>query len=67
MTNNIWSLCLQSRELDKDKENKDRPLNKFKLIVLTNAVCVDILVWATKDENGEESFYVLSLEFSDTQ
>ena len=42
---------LQSREMDKDKEKQ--PLNKFKLMVLTNAVCVDILVWATKDENGE--------------
>ena len=52
---------LQSREFDKDKDEKDQsltstasgPLNKFKLLVLTNAVCVDILVWATKDENGK--------------
>ena len=49
---------LQSRDVDKEKDN-DRPgesggckVNKFKLMVLTNAVCVDILVWATKDENG---------------
>ncbi len=28
-------------------------INRFKLNVQTNAVCVDILVWATKDEYGE--------------
>ena len=50
---------LQSRDLpDKDHQNKDqsgssKAMNKFKLVVLTNAVCVDILVWATKDENGK--------------
>ena len=52
---------LQSREFDKESagaaESRHRVLNKFKLMVLTNAVCVDILVWATKDENGEILFY----------
>jgi phosphatidylinositol 4-kinase len=27
-------------------------INRFKLNVQTNAVCVDILVWATMDEGG---------------
>ena len=27
-------------------------VNGSKLVVLTNAVCVDILVWATNDEQG---------------
>jgi phosphatidylinositol 4-kinase len=55
---------LQSREqdstnsTDKDSEKEDsspksvKAVNRFKLTVLANAVCVDILVWATKDENG---------------
>ena len=62
---------LKSREVEKEKDNAgnaDRcgmtsvsgesgcKANKFKLMVLTNAVCVDILVWATKDENGKFIF-----------
>ena len=49
---------LQSRDLDKENksENVNKSMNKFKLVVLTNAVCVDILVWATKDENGKIFF-----------
>ena len=53
---------LQSRDYEaseKDIEDESsrlkpnaQPINKFKLNVQTNAVCVDILVWATKDEYG---------------
>ena len=44
---------LQSRDEKDDSVAKKSLLNKFKLTVLSNAVCVDILVWATKDENGK--------------
>ena len=52
---------LQSRDHDhhgdkddpKESGAKKNIVNKFKLSVLSNAVCVDILVWATKDENGK--------------
>ena len=32
-------------------------MNRFKLNVQANAVCVDILVWATVDEGGEFVYY----------
>jgi hypothetical protein len=27
-------------------------VNRYKLIVLTNAVCLELMVWAAQDENG---------------
>ena len=59
---------LQSRDHDhhgdkddpKESGAKKNIVNKFKLSVLSNAVCVDILVWATKDENGKiDSFHTV--------
>ncbi len=53
---------LQTRDFDSEREenehgtlgaNKPKVINRFKLNVQTNAVCVDILVWATKDEYGK--------------
>jgi hypothetical protein len=37
------------------EEPNPNAINKFKLNVLTNAVCVDILVWAARDEQGKMS------------
>ena len=49
---------LQSREHEAvEKDEKDNAINyptinRFKLIIHTNAACVDILVWATLEEQG---------------
>ena len=44
---------------EKDENTGKKLLNRFKLTVLANAVCVDILVWATKDENGKKNICIL--------
>ena len=62
---------LQSREHEasekdeRENESNSPLINRFKLNVQTNAVCVDILVWATKDEQGKEEFcaYHMQLYF----
>ena len=35
------------------KNSRRATINKFKLNVQTNAACVDILVWAAREETGE--------------
>ena len=50
---------LQSREQEaSEKDEKENNIgspiiNRFKLNIQTNAVCVDILVWATLEEQGK--------------
>ena len=52
-------------EVKKDAANDSgssghvRTVNRFKLNVQTNAVCVDILVWATREEYGETQVSII--------
>lgn len=42
-------------EVEKDKSGREICANKYKLLVIGNAVCLQLLVWAAQDETG---FYI---------
>ncbi len=56
-------LSKQSEQVEKDKSGREVAVNKYKLLVLANAACLELLVWAALDEQGPTAPSAFSLPF----
>lgn len=56
----------QHVEDHKKSDNELNIINKYKINVMANAACVDLLVWAIRDETGEYDLLFISNNFQCT-
>lgn len=43
----------QPENVERDKSGREIGVNKYKMLVFSNAICIELLAWAALDEQGE--------------
>lgn len=42
----------EDRTYVRGRHGKDFPVNRLKMLVIANSICIELLVWSTIDETG---------------